>query len=207
MPDLALERIAWDEGFGVVCGVDEAGRGPWAGPVVAAAVVLDAERLSPDLAAGLDDSKKLKPARRAELLGMLRAVARIGVGSASVEEIDASNILAATLLAMGRAVDALGRPVPDLALVDGNRPPRLVCPARTIVKGDALSLSIAAASIVAKQTRDAEMAELDRQFPGYGWAANAGYGTAQHKSALERLGPTPAHRKSFAPIRKMLSPA
>ncbi len=207
MPDLALERIAWDEGFGVVCGVDEAGRGPWAGPVVAAAVVLDAERLSPDLAAGHDDSKKLKPARRAELLGMLRAVARIGVGSASVEEIDASNILAATLLAMGRAVDALGRPVPDLALVDGNRPPRLVCPARTIVKGDALSLSIAAASIVAKQTRDAEMAELDRQFPGYGWAANAGYGTAQHKSALERLGPTPAHRKSFAPIRKMLSPA
>jgi ribonuclease HII len=207
MPDLALERIAWKEGFHTVCGVDEAGRGPWAGPVVAAAVVLDAERLSPELAVGLDDSKKLKPARRAELLGMLREVARIGVGSASVEEIDASNILAATLLAMGRAVDALGRPAPDLALVDGNRPPKLVCPARTVVKGDALSLSIAAASIVAKETRDAEMAELDRRFPGYGWAANAGYGTAQHKSALERLGPTPAHRKSFAPIRKMLSPA
>lgn len=207
MPDLALERIAWKEGFHIVCGVDEAGRGPWAGPVVAAAVVLDVKRLSPELAAGLDDSKKLKPARRAELLGMLRAVARIGVGSASVEEIDANNILAATLLAMGRAVDALGRPVPDLALVDGNRPPKLVCPARTVVKGDALSLSIAAASIVAKETRDAEMAELDHRFPGYGWAANAGYGTAQHKAALDRLGPTPAHRKSFAPIRKMLSPA
>ncbi|MEK9723579.1 MAG: ribonuclease HII [Rhodospirillaceae bacterium] len=206
MPDFALERAAWKDGFATVCGIDEAGRGPWAGPVVAAAVILPPKGLPRALAEGLDDSKKLKPAVRANLLAALRDVARIGVGSATVEEIDASNILAATLLAMRRAVDALGRPSPDLALVDGNRPPELACRVRTVVKGDGLSLSIAAASVVAKQTRDATMAELDRLYPGYGWTANAGYGTAQHQAALARLGPCPVHRRSFAPIRKMLSP-
>ena len=206
MPDLALEAAARAEGCRVVCGVDEAGRGPWAGSVVAGAVVLDAARLPDTLAAGLDDSKKLKPAVRAELFKALAAVARIGVGIASVEEIDSHNILAATLLAMGRAVADLGAPLPDLALVDGNRPPDLGCAVRTVVKGDGLSLSIAAASIVAKETRDRMMAELDLRHPGYGWARNAGYGTAEHKNALARLGVTEAHRKSFAPIRKMLSP-
>ena len=207
MPDFAFERVLWAEGCRTICGIDEAGRGPWAGPVVAAAVVLDAGTLPPELAAGLDDSKKLKQARRAALFEMLGRVARIGVGLASVEEIDATNILAATLTAMRRAVDGLGEPAPDAALVDGNRPPALPCRVRTVVKGDGLSLSIAAASIVAKETRDRMMAELDARYPGYGWAANAGYGTAQHKAALERLGPTPAHRRSFAPVRKMLSPA
>jgi ribonuclease HII len=206
MPDFALEDAARTEGFRLVCGVDEAGRGPWAGPVVAGAVILDPLSLPAELAAGLDDSKKLKRAARAALLAALKPVARIGVGVASVEEIDTHNILSATLLAMGRAVTDLGAPVPDMALVDGNRPPELGCAVRTVVKGDGLSLSIAAASIVAKETRDAMMAELDRVHPGYGWARNAGYGTVEHKNALSRLGVTAAHRKSFAPIRKMLSP-
>lgn len=206
MPDLALERAARRNGFDIVCGVDEAGRGPWAGPVVAGAVVLDAVGPSARLRAELDDSKKLKPVARAELFEALRAEARIGIGIASVDEIDAMNILQAALLAMRRAVAALGVPSPDIALVDGNRPPALACETRTVVRGDGLSLSIAAASIAAKVTRDGIMADLDRRHPGYGWARNAGYGTAEHKAALATLGVTPVHRKTFAPIRKMLSP-
>ena len=186
--------------------MDEAGRGPWAGPVVAGAVILKYKSLSDELRAGLNDSKKIKPPVRETLFKTLRIQARIGIGVASVEEIDCINILQATMLAMGRAIEELGEPSPDLALVDGNWAPKINCAVRTVVKGDTLSLSIAAASIVAKVARDQLMGNLDLQYPGYGWVRNAGYGTAEHKSALAALGVTPAHRKSFAPIRKMLSP-
>ena len=195
MPDYTLER----EAGGVVCGVDEAGRGPWAGPVVAGAVILDPQAI-PE---GLADSKKLKPARREALLAEIERTARIGVGVAEVGEIDDLNILQATLLAMARAVEDLGVE-PGLALVDGNREPKLLCPARCVVKGDDRSLSIAAASIVAKVTRDHMMADLADRFPGYGWERNAGYGTKEHQEALRTLGVTPAHRRSFAPIRALI---
>ena len=184
-----------------VCGVDEAGRGPWAGPVVAAAVILDPARLP----AGLNDSKKLDAARRESLFAALEASAVIGIGEASVEEIDRLNILQATMLAMSRAVAALSTP-PAFALIDGNRLPALPCPARTIVKGDALSLSVAAASIAAKTVRDRTMCALAEIHPGYGFERHKGYGTAAHTQALLRLGPCAAHRSSFAPIRKILSP-
>jgi len=203
MPDFGLEELARGEGDAVVAGVDEAGRGPWAGPVVAGAVILDAATLTSALRDGLDDSKKLSAARRTELFAMLAAEAIIGVGRAEVDEIDAVNILEATMRAMARAVAALPR-APDLALIDGNRAPRLTCPVRCVVGGDGKSLSIAAASIVAKVTRDRLMAELAARFPGYGWERNAGYGTAEHRDALTRLGVTPAHRRSYAPVRKML---
>jgi len=206
MPDWTLERAAVADGARLVCGIDEAGRGPWAGPVVAGAVVLDPETLGETLLRGLDDSKKLKPQAREVLFRELQARARIGVGIADVDEIDSLNILQATMLAMARALGDLGTPAPDMALVDGNRVPELACAVRTVVKGDGLSLSIAAASVVAKVSRDRMMAELDRRHPGYGWARNAGYGTAEHQAALASLGVTPAHRRSFAPIRKILSP-
>ncbi len=199
MPDFSLEQVAG----GVVCGVDEAGRGPWAGPVVAAAVVLDAARLSPDLFGAIDDSKKLSKAARENLFTRLKSCAQIGVGLAEIEEIDSVNILQATLQAMARAVDGLGVR-PDRALVDGNRPPRLPCPVQCVVRGDGKSLSIAAASIIAKVTRDRIMVELATRYPGYGWERNAGYGTAEHRAALVRLGVTPEHRRSFKPIRKLL---
>lgn len=203
MPDFALEDSARAEGLAVVAGIDEAGRGPWAGPVVAAAVILDGARLSPELRDGLDDSKKLSPRRRRELFAALADYARIGVGRAEVDEIDRLNILRATLLAMGRALAAL--PVrPDLALVDGSFAPELPCPVRCVVGGDACSLSIAAASIVAKVSRDKEMAALAKAHPGYGWERNAGYGTAEHRAALVRLGPTPLHRRTFRPIAALL---
>jgi ribonuclease HII len=202
MPDFRLENDARAEGAQPVAGIDEAGRGPWAGPVVAAAVVLDRARLPDDLRLGLDDSKKLSASRRAALYERLHGCAHIGVGAAQVEEIDRLNILAATLLAMQRAVAAL--PVrPGLALVDGNRMPQLFCPARCVIGGDGLSLSIAAASIVAKVTRDGIMRELAILHPGYGWEKNAGYGTRQHRDALARLGLTPHHRMSFKPIKML----
>ncbi len=200
MPDFSLEDAS---GAARIAGVDEAGRGPWAGPVVAAAVILDRDGLDPDLAGGLDDSKKLPAARREHLFAALQACARIGVGRAGVAEIDAMNILAATLLAMGRAVSALGAP-PELALVDGTSVPDLSCPTRPVTGGDGLSLSIAAASIVAKVTRDRLMASLALAHPGYGWERNKGYGTAEHRAALEALGTTPHHRRSFRPIRKIM---
>ena len=203
MPDFSFEDAARAEGYAIVAGIDEAGRGPWAGPVVAAAVILDGARLSAELRGGLDDSKKLAPARRLELFTAFANFAHIGIGRAEVEEIDRLNILQATLLAMHRAFEAL--PVrPDLALVDGNRAPKLSCPARCVVGGDGRSLSIAAASIVAKVGRDAEMTELARRHPGYGWERNAGYGTAAHRAALARLGVTPLHRRSFRPIAALL---
>ena len=200
MPDLGLERDAG----GRVAGIDEAGRGPWAGPVVAAAVVIDAGRLAPSLAAAIDDSKKLSAPRRRELAAALGQYAEIGIGAASVDEITAHNILQATFRAMERALAALPRP-PDRALVDGNRLPDLPCPARAVIGGDRKSLSIAAASIVAKVTRDRIMARLAQRYPGFGWERNAGYGTAEHRGALEVLGVTPHHRRSYAPIHKILS--
>lgn len=195
MPDLALES----EIGGMVCGIDEVGRGPLAGPVVAAAVILDPARLPRTLLDRLDDSKKLSKRLREELAELVPATATIGFGEASVEEIDRLNILKATFLAMGRAYDALGRDC-ALALVDGNRPPKLPCPVRCVVGGDGISLSIAAASVVAKVRRDALMAELALSHPEFGWERNAGYGTAEHLEALRRLGPTPHHRRSFAPV-------
>lgn len=191
-PDYALELAA---GPGLICGIDEAGRGPWAGPVVAAAVVLNPGNIPP----GLNDSKKLSEARREALFPLIMAAAQVGVGSASAQEIDAMNIVQATFLAMKRALAAL--PVrPDLALVDGNLAPPLSCRVRTVIGGDAKSLSISAASIVAKVTRDRLMVALDQKFPAYGFARHKGYGTAQHQAALAQFHPCTEHRRSFAPV-------
>jgi ribonuclease HII len=199
MPDYSLEASLG----GTVAGIDEAGRGPWAGPVVAAAVVLDPLRMPEELATGLDDSKKLSKSVRELMFDLVATHAIAGTGQASVAEIDALNILQATMLAMRRAVDGL--PVrPDHAIVDGNRAPGLDIPTRTLVGGDALCLSVAAASIVAKVTRDRIMAGLATEFPGFGWSSNAGYGTKQHAAALENHGVTRHHRKSFAPVAKLL---
>ena len=200
MPDLSIER----EHAGLVAGVDEAGCGPWAGPVVAAAVILPAD-LPDGLLTGLDDSKKLSPARREALLDALTACADIGIGAASVAEIERDNILAATYAAMTRALSGL-RQTPDTALIDGNRlPPGLSCGARAVVKGDSLSLSIAAASIVAKVTRDRIMSALGARYPDFGWERNAGYGTRQHRDGLAAAGITRHHRRTYAPIAKILS--
>jgi ribonuclease HII len=190
----------------VVAGVDEAGRGPLAGPVVAAAVILDHKKTPRELRQGLDDSKKLSPARREELYGLLCAcgTAVIGVGHAEVHEIDSLNILNAAHRAMERAVAALGHIV-TVALIDGNRAPRLSCEVQTIVQGDGKSLSIAAASIIAKVTRDRLMRALAQQHPGYGWETNVGYGTSEHCEAIARLGLTSHHRRSFAPVRQRLA--
>ena len=201
LPDFAIE-IEEGAPARIVCGIDEAGRGPLAGPVVAAAVIIDPSRC-PE---GLNDSKQLTPARREALLAELEAHAEIGVGLASVEEIDALNILHATMLAMTRAIAALAR-APHVALIDGNRcPPGLGCASRAVIGGDTLARSIAAASIVAKVTRDRLMADLGRAHPGYGFERHMGYGTRAHLDALSRLGASPIHRRSFAPVRKMLSP-
>jgi ribonuclease HII len=201
MPDFAIERRC----KGLVCGIDEAGRGPLAGPVVAAAVVLDPRRFPKTLRDGLDDSKVLTIEQREACYRALircthRDAARIGVGAASVHEIDHINILRAALLAMARAVAVLGI-IPDTALVDGNIAPPLACTVQTVVKGDALSFSIAAASIVAKVTRDRIMRGLAPRYPGYGWETNVGYATQQHGEAIRQLGITRHHRRSFAPVR------
>ncbi len=185
---------------GLVCGVDEVGRGPWAGPVIAAAVIL----APGNIPEGINDSKKLTAKKRNALYPVIMAQAHVGFGEASVEEIDNHNILQATLLAMQRAVADLPLK-PDHALVDGNHLPRLICPASPVIKGDNISLSIAAASIIAKVTRDKLMQDLSEIYPEYGWASNAGYGTQQHAKALSLVGPSRFHRKSFAPIRNLLS--
>ncbi len=204
MPDFALERGcgAWP-----VAGVDEAGRGPLAGPVVAAAVLFAAEP-GPLLAALLDDSKRLDPARRQRAFAALLAARtqgrlRLGIGAASAREIASRNILGATHLAMLRAVARLGEP-PALALVDGNRPPPLPCAVRCVVGGDAKSLSIAAASILAKVTRDRCMARLGARWPLYGFERHQGYPTRAHVHALFAHGACPHHRRGFAPVEKAL---
>lgn len=199
-PDFTLERAALDGGARLVAGVDEAGRGPLAGPVVAAAVILNPDHI-PD---GLNDSKKLSEPARDALFAQILATADIGVGVADVARIDEMNILWATMWAMTEAITDLEHK-PDLALIDGNRCPKLDCLANAIVKGDAKSMSIAAASIVAKVTRDRIMATLDRQMPEYGFARHKGYGTAFHLEMLKIHGATPHHRSSFAPVRKALS--
>ncbi|NCO86786.1 MAG: ribonuclease HII [Rhodobacterales bacterium] len=199
-PDFSYERAAMALGRARVAGVDEAGRGPLAGPVTAAAVILDPARIP----AGLNDSKKLTARQRDRLCAEIRAVAQVSVAHASVEEIDALNILRASHLAMLRAIAGLAVP-PDHVLIDGNLLPRdLTLPAQAIIGGDALSQSIAAASIVAKTCRDAIMVDLAQQFPGYGWEKNAGYPSKSHKAALQNLGVTPHHRRSFKPVHNIL---
>ncbi|MHB8426383.1 MAG: ribonuclease HII [Acidiferrobacterales bacterium] len=184
----------------LVAGVDEAGRGPLAGPVLAAAVILDPLRP----VAGLADSKILSPSQREVLAGQIRSRALAwAVASASVEEIDRLNILQASMLAMCRAVAALD-PAPVEALIDGNQVPRLGCAARAIVRGDATEPAISAASILAKVARDAEMCALDSVYPGYDFARHKGYPTPQHRAALERHGVSPVHRRSFGPVRRLL---
>jgi len=183
----------------LIAGVDEAGRGPLAGPVYAAAVILDPARPI----AGLRDSKALSAGQRERLAVEIRACSLAwAVAAADVAEIDALNILQATLVAMRRAVEALA-PAPTQALIDGNRVPRLACPARAIIKGDRDVASISAASILAKTARDALLVELHALYPMYGFAQNKGYGTPDHLAALERHGPCPAHRRSFAPVSRM----
>jgi ribonuclease HII len=201
-----LERSELQLGNGPICGVDEAGRGPWAGPVVAAAVILDPDKIP----AGIADSKALDADTREALFPHIMATARVGVGIAHVERIDQDNILNATMWAMTVAVKGLpgGKTErPKLVLVDGNRTPRFACAARAIVKGDARSLSIAAASIIAKVTRDRIMVEHAMAYPGYGWERNRGYPTPDHRRALRELGPTPLHRRSFGLVREMMAAA
>ncbi len=189
----AIEDACREEGFSVICGVDEAGRGPLAGPVCAAAVILPEHLEIP----GLNDSKKLSDKRRRELFPIIREQAlAYGIGFASQEEIDEINILQATFLAMRRALDQL-QVRPDLALIDGNRQTDFGLPCKTVIKGDSLSASIAAASVLAKVSRDDVMLQMAEQYPGYGFEIHKGYGTKAHYAALEALGPSPIHRKSF----------
>ncbi|MFV0295322.1 MAG: ribonuclease HII [Hyphomicrobiaceae bacterium] len=191
-----LEASEIQLGHGPVAGIDEAGRGPWAGPVVAAAVILDPQAIP----VGIADSKALDAEARAHLFNRIMGTATVGVGIADVERIDRDNILKATLWAMAEAVRDLAVP-PKLALVDGNKAPRLACVTRTIVSGDARCLSIAAASIIAKVTRDRMMIELGNAFPEYGFERHKGYGTPEHKAALMSFGPTVHHRRSFKPVQ------
>ena len=215
-PDFSIEDEIEGETGGIVAGIDEAGRGPWAGPVVAAAVVLDRARM----ADGVNDSKKLSPTRRAKIFDAICASASVGIGVAEVAEIDAMNILRANDLAMRRAMEALvstllsETPEPNgpkgklreiHTVIDGGRaPPEFPWPARAVVGGDGLSLSVAAASIVAKVTRDRIMDGLAKLHPGYFWETNRGYGTSAHREALLRLGVTPHHRISFKPVSDIL---
>lgn len=193
MPDFSFERACMDSGYSRICGIDEAGRGPLSGPVAAAACVLDPARPIP----GLDDSKKLSPKKRDALFDLIVAnAADYAIGFATPEEIDELNILNATMLAMRRAIAGLKTP-PDFALVDGNCTRDFPIPAQAIIKGDSLSLSISAASILAKVTRDRLCLEDDHNYPEYGFAKHKGYGTAEHIAALRRLGPCPIHRKTF----------
>jgi ribonuclease HII len=198
-PTFELEANELQLAGGPIVGVDEAGRGPWAGPVVAAAVVLDPDNI-PD---GIADSKELEPDVREAVYARIIACADFAVGVADVRRIDRDNILNATMWAMGQAVRKL-KLRPRLVLIDGNRAPGLRCATRTVVQGDAKCLSIAAASIVAKVTRDRLMVELAQEVPGYGFERHKGYGTPEHQSAIERLGVTPHHRRSFRPVQLAL---
>ena len=198
-PTFELEAAELQLGMAPVAGVDEAGRGPWAGPVVAAAVILDPGRI-PD---NIDDSKALDEDGRAFLYNRIIKVADWGVGIAEIDRIDRDNILGATLWAMGEAVAAL-KSKPKLVLIDGNKAPRLAMETRTIVKGDAKCLSISAASIIAKVTRDRIMMALARDFPGYGFERHKGYGTPEHQAAINKLGVCALHRRSFKPVQLAL---
>lgn len=196
MPDFSIE----DHYVGRIAGIDEVGRGPLAGPVVAAAVILPRDGRLPDILVNeLNDSKKLSAKKRGRLFDVIMGCAEVGIGAASVREIDQTNILQATYVAMRRAIGRLDH-LPDQALVDGNRDPGLPCNVETVVKGDSKSLSIAAASIVAKVVRDRAMARLAVRYPFFGWEGNSGYGVKKHMLGLAEVGPTPHHRRSFKPI-------
>jgi len=198
VPDNLIERaLGWP--LKLIAGIDEAGRGPWAGPVVSAVVVLN-EKNIPD---GLNDSKKISEKKRLSLYSSIYNLHSVGVGISSIEEIDSMNVLQATFLSMSRAITDLNFQ-PDHVLVDGNLDPGLNVKTKCIIKGDSISISIAAASVVAKVTRDNLMLKLDKEFPNYNWKKNKGYGTAEHRNALELYGPCKYHRKSFSPINKML---
>ena len=205
MPDFSIE----DGCKGAVCGIDEAGRGPWVGNVVAGAVVIMSRDLCPELLQNLNDSKKLSKTKREKLYALLREAEKqgqisIGVGEATPAEIDEYNILQATFMAMRRAVENLPKQ-PDFAIIDGNRAPKnFPLPVKTVVKGDARSYSISAASIVAKVYRDAEMEQLAQKYPYYGFEHNAGYGTKDHIEGLKQHGVIPEHRKSYKPIKEFL---
>ena len=199
-PDFSHETELHSLGHLRIAGVDEVGRGPLAGPVTAAAVVLDIAMIPQ----GMNDSKKLTAATRAALSTQIHAVAEVSIAHASVAEIDELNILRASHLAMVRAIKALS-PAPDFVLIDGNMiPDGLMLPARTVIRGDGCCLSIAAASIVAKTSRDRLMVSLSQQHPGYGWETNVGYGSKSHIAALQYLGVTPHHRRSFKPVHNIL---
>lgn len=200
MPDLSIEKQYSGH---IICGIDEVGRGPLAGPVMAAAVILPDNVLDiPELAL-LNDSKKLTAKRREALFPAIQTHCQFGIGQASVKEIDQINILQASLLAMARAYEALPTQA-TVALIDGNKTPNLSCTMQTVVKGDNVSLSIAAASIIAKVTRDRLMEELGKEYLAYGWSGNAGYGTKTHMEALQTHGATIHHRTSFAPVARAI---
>ncbi len=200
VPNFTFETTALSQGHTVICGIDEAGRGPWAGPVVASAVILDPKNIPQ----GLNDSKKLNEAKREALFGLIMYSSKVGIGIVSAAEIDEINILQATFLAMQRAFEQL-ETKPDLALIDGNKSPQLIWKTQTIIGGDAKSFSIAAASIIAKVTRDRIMHQHDQTYPLYGFARHKGYGTAAHAAALAIHGPCAEHRKSFKPIALILA--
>jgi ribonuclease HII len=207
LPDFSLEESLGLSTSAVIVGVDEVGRGPLAGPVTAAAVVVDRQKITLDLLTKIDDSKKISQKKHATISKQIESIAIIGIGWASSGEIDQLNILEATMLAMQRAISSLRKQIisdPDYILIDGNKVPRLDFPSKAIVRGDEKSLSIAAASIVAKNKRDAFMTSLSKLYPGYGWEKNAGYGTGEHLAAIEREGITVHHRRSFKPIAKYL---
>lgn len=199
---LKADLAAFDAAFGApVCGIDEVGRGPLAGPVVTACAYIPQEKLDHPVWKAVNDSKKLSPAKRDYLYEIIKDQCVFGLAEASAEEIDTLNIHHATLLAMKRAYETMAAQNVTLALIDGKFAPRLPCKTQTIIKGDATSLCIAAASIIAKVTRDRMMAALHAEFPHYGWNTNAGYGTATHMDGIARYGITPHHRKSFAPCK------
>ena len=205
MPDFKFE----DEYKGIVCGIDEAGRGPWVGNVVAGAVIILDRNLPQELLKNLDDSKKLSKSKREFLYELLRQAEKdgkikIGIGEASAQEIDQYNILQATFMAMSRATNQLGIN-PDMALIDGNRVPKAFpCPVVSIIKGDARSYSISAASIIAKVWRDRELEKLAEKYPYYGFEHNAGYGTKDHIEGIKKYGLIAEHRKSYKPIKEFL---
>ena len=207
MPDFGLEESLGLSTSAVIVGVDEVGRGPLAGPVTAAAVFVDRQKITLDLLTKIDDSKKIPKKKRAIISKQIESIAIIGIGWASSGEIDQLNILEATMLAMQRAIFSLRKQIildPDYILIDGNKVPILEFPSRAIVRGDKKSLSIAAASIVAKSKRDAFMTSISKLYPCYGWEKNAGYGTREHLAAIESEGITAHHRRSFKPIAKYL---
>ena len=205
-PNLFFEKQLWGEGFRVIAGLDEAGRGAWAGPVYAAAIALPNDDLVFRVLDGVRDSKQMTARQRARYEGCIKSVSIAwGVGSASEGEIDQLGIVPATCLAMQRAIDELVYP-PNHLLIDYISMRDCACPQLSLPKGDCRSLSIAAASVLAKTTRDAFMIAQDANYPGYGFARHKGYGTALHRAALKELGPTPFHRKSFKPIIEMSSP-